>query len=117
MAARSLFEMLRDGFVFGVLDDTLKERLLRENELNLTKAVEIAQRQESSKKQIKDMSSKASINAVSKGQRPQHNLRHGNDTKSLSAPAVEPNISQGTVQLMAKPVLAVRSRTFSPKCV
>ena len=36
-------EMLRNGFVFGLLDDTLKERLLHENELSLTKAVEIAE--------------------------------------------------------------------------
>ena len=61
--------MLHDGFAFGILDDTSKERLLCETEINLTKAVEIAQRQESSKKQIKDMSSKASINAMSKGHR------------------------------------------------
>ena len=54
-------EMLCNRFVFGLQDDNLKERLLRESELNLTKAVEIAQRQESSKKQIKDMSLKASI--------------------------------------------------------
>ena len=45
--------MLRDKFVFGLRDDSLKERLLRENELDLTKAVEIAQRQESSKKHNK----------------------------------------------------------------
>ena len=75
--------MLNNGFVFGLLDDTLKERLICENELNLTKAVEIAQRQESSEKQMKDMSSKASINAMSKGHRPQHNLRHGNNTKFI----------------------------------
>ena len=67
-------EMLRDRFVFGLQDDNLKERLLRESELNLTKAVEIAQRQESSKKQIKDMSLKASINAMSKkGHKSGHN--------------------------------------------
>ena len=35
-------EMLRDRFVFGLLDNILKERLLHEIELNLTKAVEIA---------------------------------------------------------------------------
>ena len=62
-------EMLRDRFVFGLLDNTLKERLLHETELDLAKAVEIAQRQESSKKQIKDMSSKAPINALLKSQR------------------------------------------------
>lgn len=57
-------EMLRDKFVFGLLDDSLIEWLLRENELDLAKAVEIAQRQESSKRHIKDMSTKPAINAV-----------------------------------------------------
>ena len=72
-------EMLHDRFVFGLLDDTLKERLLCETKLDLAKAVEIAQRQESLKKQIKDMSSKAPINALSKGQRHRHSSRHGTD--------------------------------------
>jgi len=55
--------MLRDKFVFGLLDDTLKERL------TLVNAVEIAQRQEPSNKHIKEMSSKVPINAL-KGHRP-----------------------------------------------
>lgn len=55
-------EILRDRFVFGLLDDTLKERLLREKDLDLTKVVKIAQRQESSKQQIKEMASKQSQN-------------------------------------------------------
>ena len=57
--------MLRDRFVFGLLDDSLKERLLRENDLSLTKAIEIAQRQESSKQQIKEMVTKSSVHALS----------------------------------------------------
>ena len=65
--------------------DTLKERLLCETELNLAKAVEITQRQESSKKQIKDMLSKAPIHTLSKGQRHQHSPR----THTSSATAVD----------------------------
>ena len=48
-------ELIRDKFVLGLTDDSLKERLLREASLTLSKAIEIAQRSESSKQQIKDM--------------------------------------------------------------
>ena len=73
-------EVLRDKFVFGLLDDSLKERLLRENELDLTKAVEIAHRQESSKRHIKDMSTKPVINTLSRGHTMRHSSRQGTDT-------------------------------------
>ena len=76
-------EMLRDKFVFGLCDDSLKERLLRENELDLTKAVEIAQRQESSKKHIKDMSTKPEINVLSRGQTLRRGSRLNTDTSFL----------------------------------
>jgi len=36
-------EMLHDRFVFGLLDNSLKERLLHESDLNLAKAIGIAQ--------------------------------------------------------------------------
>ena len=50
-------EMLRDKFIFGIRDDALKERLLRETgELTLERAVSLAQRSESSKLQVKEMS-------------------------------------------------------------
>ena len=64
-------ELLRDKFVFGLTDDSLKERLLREASLTLSKALEIAQRSESSKQQIKDMrksSGRSSVDTV-KGRR------------------------------------------------
>ena len=44
-------EMIRDKFVFGLIDDSLKERLLREADLTLERAVSQAQRTESSKAQ------------------------------------------------------------------
>ena len=50
-------ELIRDKFIFGLTDDSLKERLLREASLTLSKAIEIAQRSESSKQQIKNMKS------------------------------------------------------------
>ena len=56
-------ELIRDKFVFGLMDDNVKERLLRETDVTLSKAVETAQRTESSKKQIKEMG-RPSVNAV-----------------------------------------------------
>ena len=49
-------ELTRDKFIFGLLDDALKERLLREVDLSLQRAVSLAQRSESSKTQAKEMS-------------------------------------------------------------
>ena len=48
-------EMIRDKFVFGICDDNLKERLLRETDISLSKLVGLAQRTESSKQRIKEM--------------------------------------------------------------
>ena len=50
-------EILCDKFVFGLTDDVLKERLLRETgELTLERAVSFALHSESSKLQVKEMS-------------------------------------------------------------
>ena len=57
-------EMTRDKFVFGLCDDRVKERLLREDKLDLTTAVGIAQRAESSKRQIRDMSTHSEVNSM-----------------------------------------------------
>ena len=38
---RLLRELIRDKFFFGLIDDSLKERLLREAALTLSKAIEI----------------------------------------------------------------------------
>ncbi len=51
-----LDEMVRDKLVFGVKDLAVKERLLREENVTLQKAVNFAHATEVSKKQIKEMS-------------------------------------------------------------
>ena len=58
--------MIRDKFVFGLVDDNLKERLLRETAILLDKMVTLAQRTESSKQQAKEMrmSSMKTIDAI-----------------------------------------------------
>ena len=48
-------ETVRDKFVFGLRDDSLKERLLQESNITLNKLVALAQRTESSRQQIKEM--------------------------------------------------------------
>ena len=48
--------LARDKFVFGLIDDRTKERLLHEERLDLSTVVAIAQRAESSGKQMREMS-------------------------------------------------------------
>jgi len=55
-AAEVRQDLARDKFVFGLIDDRTKERLLREEKLDLSTAVAIAQRAESSGKQMREMS-------------------------------------------------------------
>ena len=60
-------ETVRDKFVFGLRDDSLKERLLQESSISLNKLVALAQRTESSRQQIKEMkegSSEKFVDAV-----------------------------------------------------
>ena len=57
-------DLARDKFVFGLTDDRLKERLLREENLDLTTAVGQAQRPGSLKHHIKEMSTHSKVNAV-----------------------------------------------------
>ena len=60
-------ELIRDKFVIGLTDDSLKEQLFREvSPVTLSKAIEIVQRSESSRQQIKDMKSphKSNIDTV-----------------------------------------------------
>ena len=65
-------ELTRDKFVFGLIDDNLKERLLRESNLDLTRALEIAQRSEASKLQVKEMGAHSTtVNALRRN-KPQH---------------------------------------------
>jgi len=57
-------EMTRDKFAIGLCDDCIKERLLREEKLDLTMAVGIAQGAESFKQQTRDTSAHSEINAM-----------------------------------------------------
>ena len=69
-------DLARDKFVFGLIDNRTKERLLREERLDLSTAVAIAQRAESSGQQIKEMSTttRTEINIM------QRNWGQGNET-------------------------------------
>ena len=53
--------MTRDKFIFGLIDDGVKEHLLRETYLTLECAVALAQRSEASKSQVKAMSSSTNL--------------------------------------------------------
>ena len=62
---------LRDRILFGVADTRVKERLLRESDLTLTKALDICHAAEASKVQLKTMSGEAKkghdVHAIGKG--------------------------------------------------
>ena len=64
---------LRDRIVFRVADTRVKERLLRESDLTLTKALDICHAAEASKVQLKTMSGEAKkghdVHAIGKGKR------------------------------------------------
>ena len=60
-------DLARDKFVFGLTDDRLKEKLLREDNLDLATAVGQVQRAESSKRQIREMTTHSEVNAMQRG--------------------------------------------------
>ena len=48
--------LIRDKFVFGVRDNRTKERMIKEKDLPLTKAIEICHEAEAAKNQMRVMS-------------------------------------------------------------
>ena len=65
-------EKIRDKFVLGIQDDNLKEYLLRESDISLNKLVGLAQRTESSKQPIREMTgaSSKSMDAIHENNKP-----------------------------------------------
>ena len=51
--------MIRDKIVFSVNDERVKERLLRESDLSLSKAVDVCRAAETTRAQLKAMTSEA----------------------------------------------------------
>ena len=84
LAATCEFESLHDGLirdriVCGIKNQSLKERLLRETDLTLTKAIDICRAAEVSREQVKALGDKtpANVDASRKdSQREQHNYNH-----------------------------------------
>ena len=68
--------MIRDQLVFGYRDQKVKERMLRESTLTLSKALEICRAAESTKSQMKSMCSEVSQRDV--------NTVRGNDNEGFS---------------------------------
>lgn len=57
-------EMLRDRIVCGVHSEKVKERLLRDNELTLIKALSICRANEESQSRMKDLQQEEQVSAV-----------------------------------------------------
>ena len=64
--------MLRDKLVFGVQDDRVKERMLRETELTLEKAVDICHAAEYTRIQLQEMTQGATTTSVDSVQKRQY---------------------------------------------
>ena len=58
--------LIRDGIVFGIADNNVRERLLRVPDLTLNKALEIARAAEATQSQLKQMQNLREVNAVGK---------------------------------------------------
>ena len=58
--------MIRDKIVFGVRNERSKERLLREGEVTLQKALDICRAAESSRQQLDGMKGAKQVYAVDK---------------------------------------------------
>ena len=81
---------LRDRIVFRVADTRVRERLLRESELTLTKALDVCRAAEASKVQLETMSGEAKkghdVHAIGKGKqkscgKPSNFQQHSNNYK------------------------------------
>ena len=67
-------KLTHDKFVFGLIDDNLKEKLLRQPNLDLTRALEIAQRSKASKLQVKEMGAHSTIVNTLRRNKPQQRV-------------------------------------------
>ena len=56
--------MIRDNIVFSVNDERVKERLLRESDLSLSKALDVCRAAETTRAQLKAMTSEAKVDVV-----------------------------------------------------
>ena len=72
-------ELIRDRIVCGTNSDKVKERLLREHDLTLAKAVSISRAEEESKKQMKYMSDDIAEPVV-------HAMKHSKQKAAVRAP-------------------------------
>jgi hypothetical protein len=74
--------MIRDHIVFGVSDDRIKERLLREKDLTLDKAVDICRAAEISRLHVQTMSSSstASVQAITRNSKQDKQSRYKQST-------------------------------------
>ena len=125
--------MIRDKLVFGVRDERAKERLLREGEVTLQRAIQICQASECTKQQLEGMQSSCTkqVNAVEKVQ-PRNQLKPSTQRcKSYSfrilnqarcilhVSTVERNTIRvhGSVQRLARLVLSAAARTTGQQSV
>lgn len=81
--------MIRDRIIFGITDDRLKERLLRESDHTLEKVIDVCRAAEASKKQIKTIQAHSDVQIDSltkKKEAPRHSRQNSYDTPRQNFP-------------------------------
>lgn len=122
-------DMIRDKIVLSMIDQHLKERLLREPNPTLEKAIDACRATWTARAQIQAMSAATQERAVHAVHKKKHkdsqpgykgrktDLPHKKVDKGPHAKNVGNLTSRGNVQHMGYPVTSVESRTIMQRCV
>ena len=105
--------LIRDQVVFGVRDDRTKERMLRETDLPLKKAMEICRAAESTKTQMKEMSKSSedpALHELKTSGGPSHASHQGDGRTTNSNDHGNNNASNSSVQCFRCSGFGHRSR-------
>ena len=128
--------LIRDRIVAGIQDAKVRERLLRETDLSLDKAVSMCRASEATKKQVEEMATSPIIDNVDSINNFNGESHVTHETQPLKgrgkivlrkcletminqelASTVEMRIKKGGVRHMAKYAINVESGTILPQCV
>ena len=83
-------DMIRDRIVFGITDDRVKERLLRESKLDLAKAIDICHASETSKHHLHAMTGgNTQVNFIRKTHTPKHSTTPGKSKPHNQTPRIK----------------------------
>lgn len=110
--------LIKDRIVCGIADNGLRERLLREKDLTLDKAIDLCRASQSSREQVKELAkTEMAVHAVKTKE--QHKKRQGKHKKTKWWKAAVRNVEAATrrehVQLLGKRAIIVAKETNEEK--